>query len=142
MKSIRAYRRLAVIATLTVALAATAVPGAWGDQPPLVKAQAATAASHTSPCSEVCSGGGYGTAPPTETGPSSEVIDNGGYGPPSAPASAPAGAGHGVGGGFDWAYAAIGGGVAGLLVLAGGVFYATDRRRDRREKSQRSTIAA
>jgi hypothetical protein len=120
MKSIRASRRPAIVAALTLALATTAAPGASADPRPHSKAEAAIAASHPSPCSEVCSGGGYGTAPTTRTGPGSEVIDNGGYGQPSVPASTPSSSIHSVSGGFDWAYAAIGGGVAGLIVLGVG----------------------
>jgi hypothetical protein len=127
MNSNRVYRRLAIVAALTLAIATTAVSAAWGDTSP------ATSAAATSPCSEVCSGHGYRTAPAPRTGPGSEVIDNGGYGQASVPTSNTAIRAPSVGGGIDWAYVAIGGGIAGLLVLGVGVMHASNRR----EKSQR-----
>ncbi len=87
--------------TTTIALAlvlAAAAPVAYANPAPLAHAEAATAntSSHsqpsTGPCSEVCSGDGYGSvkttaADPTYTGPCSEVCSGDGYGPLTMPAS-------------------------------------------------------
>jgi len=59
------HQRITPTIALTLALAVGAAPAAWADPPPLPQAEAAAApvSNHspasTSPCSEVCSAGGY-----------------------------------------------------------------------------------
>ena len=95
---VRHHHRIAPAIALTLALAATAAPAASADPAPLAQAEAAIA--NASPgsqpssglCSEVCSGGGYGSLKttatnPTYTGLCSEVCSSGGYGSLTTPAS-------------------------------------------------------
>jgi hypothetical protein len=132
MISTSRYRRAATVAILGLV---------FGNAGPAAAKPSNLRVANTGPCSEVCSGGGYAAPRTTYTGPSSEVIENGGYGSPSVNQTASSGTQHGISGGFDWAYLAIGGGIAGLAVLGVGVMYATSHRRDQRESPQRSTIA-
>jgi len=79
-----AYHRAATI-TLMLALA-LGVPATTAAQLP----GSLTSPASASPCSEVCSGGGYGpVSGPSGTagnpGPCSEVCSGGGYGPVSGP---------------------------------------------------------
>jgi hypothetical protein len=142
------HHRIAAIA-LTLALAA-GVPAAAAAQQPGHPNSPATA----SPCSEVCSGGGYGSGTSSTTQPTysdpmilnylgnqgnpapcSEVCSGGGYGtgsPPSPTATIPPTAVRGVTqrAGFDWGDAGIGaGGMLGLIVIGlGGALTLTRRR--------------
>jgi hypothetical protein len=102
---------------------------ASADPAPLAGAEAATAAASThspaasGPCSEVCSGQGYGTASGPAT--SSSVSRT------SAHAS----------GSDEWAYIGIGAGVAGLALIGAGGTFAANRRSERRTAARRSTVA-
>jgi hypothetical protein len=79
-----AYHRAAtIILTLALALGVTATTAA---QLP----DKLTSPASASPCSEVCSGGGYGSVSrpswtPGDSGPCSEVCSGGGYGSVSRP---------------------------------------------------------
>jgi hypothetical protein len=127
-------------ATITLALAlAVGVPTAAAAQQPGQPSSPANG----SPCSEVCSGGGYG--PGTSTSPAyslpvilndlgnpapcSEVCSGGGYGSVSQPSPTPVHvAAHSAG--FDWGDAGIGaGGMLALTVIGlGGALTLTRRR--------------
>jgi hypothetical protein len=140
------HHRLATIA-LTLALAA-GVPAAAAAQQPAHPNSPATG----SPCSEVCSGGGYTSGTSTTTSPAysvpvilnhlgnsnstpcSEVCSGGGYGPgnpPSPTATLPPTAARVVTqrAGFDWGDAGIGaGGMLALIVIGlGGALTLTRR---------------
>ena len=107
----------------------------------------------TGPCSEVCSGGGYGSANqaavtaasagaalPHDPRPRSEVVSGGGYGTPNVRPTAvrvahPSDS-------FDWGDAGIGaGGALALTMLTAGSVLATTntRRRARRSSAQPTT---
>jgi hypothetical protein len=105
MTSTRKRHATAAIA-MTLALAAGAAP---------VASAAPTHSSATSsPCSEVCSGHGYGT--------------------PSGPATS-SGVSHTIAhatGSDEWAYIGIGAGVAGLALIGVGGAVAVNRRSERR----------
>jgi hypothetical protein len=142
------HHRLATIA-VTLALAA-GVPAAAAAQQPAHPGSPATG----SPCSEVCSGGGYGPGTSTTTSPAyswpiilnhlgnqgnpapcSEVCSGGGYGtgsPPSPTATITPTAVRVVtqSAGFDWGDAGIGaGGMLVLIVIGlGGALTLTRRR--------------
>jgi len=133
------HHRITTTIALTLALTATAAPVASADPAPLAHAEAAiaNASPHpqpsNGPCSEVCSGRGYGsvnvsTRTPASTGPRSEVVSGGGYGPVSVPATVVRVAAPGSG--FDWGDAGIGAGGAFALTMIGlgGVLTATNRR--------------
>jgi hypothetical protein len=127
---IRQQHRITHAVAVSLALTAIAAAPASASSPP------ATAR----PCSEVCSGGGYGTvnrpaATPTSTGPRSEVASSGGYDiarvPPTvvrivSPNS-----------GFDWADAGIGAAATLGLTLAaiGGTLLVAHRRAHARTAS-------
>jgi hypothetical protein len=95
----------------------------------------------TGPCSEACSGGGYGprtsrpAATPTGTGPGSDVSSTNGYDlarvPPTVVRIIPRDSG------FDWGDASIGAGAALGLVLAatGGTLLLAHRRTQSRTAS-------
>ena len=112
-----------------------------------------TRVATSGPCSEVCSGGGYGfanqaavtaasagAALPHDPGPRSEVVSGGGYGTANVRPTAVRVA-HSSDG-FDWGDAGIGaGGALALTMLtAGGVLATTNtRRRVRRGSAQPTT---
>ena len=97
--------------------------------------------ANTGPCSEACSGGGYGprtsrlAATPTSTGPGSDVSSTNGYDvarvPPTVVRIIPRDSG------FDWGDASIGAGAALGLVLAatGGTLLLGHRRTQPRTAS-------
>ena len=97
--------------------------------------------ANTGPCSEACSGGGYGSrsgrpaATPTSTGPGSDVARTNRYDlarvPPTVVRIIPRGSG------FDWGDASIGAGAALGLVLAatGGTLLLGHRRTQSRTAS-------
>ena len=130
-------------ATIALALAlAAGVPTAAAAQQPGQPSSPATG----SPCSEVCSGGGYGPGTSTTSpayslpvilndlgnpAPCSEVCSGGGYGSVSQPSPTP---GHVVAhsAGFDWGDAGIGaGGMLALIVIGLGGALTLTRRRNR-----------
>jgi hypothetical protein len=96
--------------------------------------QPRTRIADTGPCSEACSGGGYGSrvtrpaATPTSTGPGSDVSSTNGYDFTRVPATVV----RTVSGdsGFDWGDAGIGaGGALGLMLAAtGGTLLLAHRR--------------
>jgi hypothetical protein len=120
---IRHHHRITHAVAVTLALTAIAAP----------TASASSAPAATGPCSEVCSGGGYGTVnrpttTPTSTGPRSEVAGSGGYDAARVPPTVI----RIVSGnsGFDWVDAGIGAAATLGLVLAatGGTLLLAHRR--------------
>ena len=109
---IRHHNRFARAAAMTLALAAVAA----------APALAAPAPASLGPCSEACSGAGYGPGPsrpaatPTSTGPGSDVSSTNGYDFARVPVTVV----RTVSGesGFDWGAAGLGAGAALGLVLA------------------------
>jgi hypothetical protein len=152
MTSIHTKRRSAAIITTALALATVTAPAsarpfdfnANGSfvQVPVSSAQATThpgTSATVSPCSEACSGLGYGT----QTGINWQLIQNAGAGAQGQPHTAsPSNRSHSArGSDVETAYVAIGGGAAGLALLGiGGI--AVARRREQRRTMQRRTIAA
>jgi MYXO-CTERM domain-containing protein len=152
MTSIHTKRRTAAIVTTALALATVTAPasarpfdfnanGSFVQLPvPSTQAPAHPGTSATvSPCSEACSGLGYGTP----RGINWQLVQNGGAGAQSPPHTAsPSTRSRGARGSDDeTAYVAIGGGAAGLALLGiGGI--AVARRRERQRTMQRRTIAA
>jgi hypothetical protein len=173
----RLWRLAAVLAVLTCGLlASAAVPAAFAAMlpdkgPPAVGVPATATAqqpdipgssARASPCSEVCSGGGYAsgtstTRPPAyslpmilpgagDPGPCSEVCSGGGYGPVGPPSRTPGDSSahdtatiHPAGGsvtgsaGFHWGDAGIGAGaMLALIVLGLGGALTLTRRRNHR----------
>jgi hypothetical protein len=167
----RQHHRTTNAILLTLALTASVAPVAWADPPPQANAEAATAANHSlastpvrpnpdqqtvtgattpaGPCSEVCSGGGYGYVTPlfstgNQTGatlphdprPRPTVLSTA-YNTTSTPATvvrvAPDGS-------FDWGDAGIGAGAALVLVAIGlaGTRAATNSRK-RHPRERRAT---
>jgi hypothetical protein len=132
------------ITTTAVVLALGAsTPAAIGATPgptPVARAPVPIASSQpsTGPCSEVCSGHGYGpvgvASTPASTGPCSEVCSGRGYAPAISPAILPRS--NVRGDGFDWRDTALG--VGALLVVAlasvGGIRAAARRRRRMRRQ--------
>ena len=182
---VRRCRLAAVLAGLSCALlASAAVPAAFAttlpDEGPLAVGVPAAATAQqpdkpgrpatASPCSEVCSGGGYASGTSTTTprahglpmtlpgagapGPCSEVCSGGGYGlggpPPRTPGGSSAGntartqpQGRVVTGsaGFDWGDAGIGAGaMLAVIVLGLGGALTLTHRRNHRIHDQRSTL--
>jgi hypothetical protein len=128
MTSTRKRHATAAIA-MTLALAAAAAPIASADPAPLAPAEAAIAPTPTqspaasTPCSEVCSGLGYGA--------SSGTVTSSGVSRTSAHAT----------GSDEWAYIGIGAGVAGLVLIGVGGGVAASRRGERRSGARRSNVA-
>jgi hypothetical protein len=117
---IRHQNRIAHAVAITLALTAIAA------QPASAKSSPRAA---TGPCSEVCSGGGYGTmnrpaATPTITGSRSDAASGGGFDAPRVPPTVV----RFVSGnsGFDWVDAGIG--AAAMLAAIGGTLLLAHRR--------------
>jgi hypothetical protein len=159
--SARLWRLAAVLAALTCALlASAAVPAAFAtilpDGAPQATGVPATATAQqpdkpsgpatASPCSEVCSGGGYGLGAGAP-GPCSEVCSGGGYGLVGPPSRTPGDSSADNTGrtpspgvrvvtdsaGFHWGDAGLGaGGMLGLIAIGlGGALTLTRRRHHR-----------
>jgi hypothetical protein len=158
---IRQHRRIATAVGLALALAASIAPAAWADPQPLASAEAAIATNarattavrpnpdeqtvtqatvNSGPCSEACSGSGYGfgnssSAEPGGPLPSDSFAGtrlfpqhgSGSIAAAHAPAVAHVTA---PSGGFDWGDAAVGAGVMLALTLigVGGVLTVARRR--------------
>jgi hypothetical protein len=128
---IRHHARIARAAALTLALTAIAATPASATPPP----------AGPGPCSEVCSGGGYGSrvsrpaATPTNAGPGSDVSSTNGYDfarvPPTVVRIIS------DDNGFHWGDASIGaGGALGLMLAAtGGTLLLAHRRTQSRTAS-------
>jgi hypothetical protein len=120
-------------------LASTQAPSQPAAPPTSTQPHSKTA--NTGPCSEACSGGGYGprtsrpAATPASTGPGSDVSSTNGYDvarvPPTVVRIIPRDSG------FDWGDASIGAGAALGLVLAatGGTLLLAHRRTQSRTAS-------
>jgi hypothetical protein len=144
------HHRITPTIAITLALAASAAPVAWGDPQPLARAESAIAnhaPASSGLCGDVCSGHGYGTVGVTTSAPASsglcgDVCSGHGYGTVGAttsplgvrPHPAPAG------GGFDWGDAGIGaGGMFAVTIIGlGGALAATNRRRRQPQHQQTS----
>jgi hypothetical protein len=141
------YRIATIVLTLAVAVAVPAAT-ATAQQPSQPNSLAGG-----SPCSEVCSGGGYGlgnsntsrptSSLPSDHGPCSEVCSGGGYGsviqPSHNTASIPSTSARVLTptGGFDWADAGIGAsGMLALTVIGLGGALTLARRRTHRIHGQ------
>jgi hypothetical protein len=144
------HHRITPTIAITLALAASAAPVAWGDPQPLARAESAIAnhaPASSGLCGDVCSGHGYGTVGVTTSAPASsglcgDVCSGHGDGTVGAttsplgvrPHPAPAG------GGFDWGDAGIGaGGMFAVTIIGlGGALAATNRRRRQPQHQQTS----
>ena len=95
------HHRITPTIAITLALAASAAPVAWGDPQPLARAESAIAnhaPASSGLCGDVCSGHGYGTVGVTTSAPASsglcgDVCSGHGYGTVGATTSAPASSG-------------------------------------------------
>ena len=118
-------QRIKSVLAATLALSAVAASPAAAR--PVMDPPSSSRAGTASPCTEVCSGGGYSTAPHAQLGPAYQIATPA-HNTPShlVAASSPVASGDG----FDWGDAAIGAGGAAVILLvgAGGVRAAALRR--------------
>ena len=116
-----------VKSALVATLALSAIAASPAAARPVMDPPSSSGSATASTCSEVCSGGGYSTAPHAQLGPAYQTATPAHNTPSHLVAASSTGA---SGDGFDWGDAAIGAGGAAaiLLVGAGGVRAAATRR--------------